>query len=61
MRPGHRHAGIGTELVRRAAEAARRAGCTWLHVDFEEHLRPFYLESCRFRPTAAGLLHLRDQ
>ncbi|MFI6173377.1 GNAT family N-acetyltransferase [Nocardia sp. NPDC051052] len=61
VRPDHQHTGIGTELVRRAAGAARQAGCTWLHVDFEEHLRPFYLESCGFRPTAAGLLDLRDR
>jgi hypothetical protein len=34
------------------------AGCEWLHVDFEEHLRGFYLESCGFTPTGAGLIAL---
>ncbi|HEY0637782.1 MAG TPA: GNAT family N-acetyltransferase [Pseudonocardiaceae bacterium] len=50
--------GIGTRLVREATEAARAAGCEWLHVDFDEHLRGFYLESCGFTPTPAGLIRL---
>jgi ribosomal protein S18 acetylase RimI-like enzyme len=50
--------GIGTELVRFAARSAQMAGCEWLHVDFEPHLRAFYLESCGFRVTGAGLIHL---
>ena len=37
---------------------ARAAGCEWLHVDFEDHLRPFYFEACRFAPTNAGLVAL---
>lgn len=53
-----RHAGIGTELVSAAAQQARAAGCEWLHVDFEEHLRGFYLEACRFTETQAGLIQL---
>ena len=44
----------------RATQAARDAGCEWLHVDFEEHLRPFYLDACGFRPTGAGLIPLRQ-
>jgi ribosomal protein S18 acetylase RimI-like enzyme len=56
--PGHRGSGIGTALVARAVEGARAAGCEWLHVDFEEHLRRFYLDGCGFRPTAAGLVAL---
>ncbi|MFC9806569.1 GNAT family N-acetyltransferase [Streptomyces griseoaurantiacus] len=55
---GERGSGIGTALVARAAQEARAAGCEWLHVDFEEHLRHFYLEGCGFRETAAGLLVL---
>ncbi|HEY8979089.1 MAG TPA: GNAT family N-acetyltransferase [Streptomyces sp.] len=55
---GHRKRGIGAALVTAAAEGARDAGCAWLHVDFEEHLRPFYLDTCGFRVTAAGLLAL---
>jgi GNAT superfamily N-acetyltransferase len=55
---GERGTGVGTALVARAAREARAAGCEWLHVDFEEHLRRFYLEGCGFRETAAGLLAL---
>ena len=52
------HGGIGTEVVRLATEEARAAGCEWLHVDFEDHLRGFYLEACGFTPTNAGLIAL---
>ncbi|HEY2793903.1 MAG TPA: GNAT family N-acetyltransferase [Micromonosporaceae bacterium] len=55
-----RHRGIGTTLVRMAAEQARAAGCEWLHVDFDEHLRGFYFEACGFTPTDAGLIRLDD-
>jgi ribosomal protein S18 acetylase RimI-like enzyme len=50
--------GIGTELVRIAVEEARAAGCDWLHVDFEPHLRPFYLDACGFSATDAGVIRL---
>ena len=53
-----RRRGIGAALVARAADGARAAGCEWLHADFEEHLRGFYLEACGFRPTPAGLIEL---
>lgn len=53
-----RRRGIGAALVARAVEHAREAGCEWLHVDFEEHLRGFYLEACGFTPTGAGLIAL---
>jgi GNAT superfamily N-acetyltransferase len=53
-----RRRGIGTELVAVAVRQARAAGCTWLHVDFEDHLRPFYFDHCGFQPTPAGLLAL---
>lgn len=59
-RPTHQRQGLGTAVVRRAVEEARAAGCEWLFVDFEPHLEAFYLESCGFRPTAAGLVHLTD-
>ncbi|CAM3356881.1 GNAT family N-acetyltransferase [Deinococcus saxicola] len=50
--------GIGTELVRRAAQAAHEhGGLEWLHVDYEPHLIGFY-EDCGFKPTSAGLLRL---
>jgi GNAT superfamily N-acetyltransferase len=47
-RASHQHRGIGRELVRRAAENAKAAGCEWLHVDFESHLARFYLDACGF-------------
>jgi GNAT superfamily N-acetyltransferase len=55
---GMRRRGIGTGLVAVAVREVRRAGCAWLHVDFEEHLRPFYLGGCGFTPSAAGLIAL---
>ena len=57
VHPGHRHRGIGAELVRRCAAAARDAGCTTLHVDYAEELHPFY-EACGFTPTTAAIIHL---
>jgi GNAT superfamily N-acetyltransferase len=51
--------GVGTRLIEVAAENARAAGCEWLHVDFEDELRPFYFASCGFTPTNAGLIALR--
>lgn len=56
--PAVRGQGIGREVVAVAARQARAAGCAWLHVDFEEHLRAFYFEACGFRPTDAGLVPL---
>jgi GNAT superfamily N-acetyltransferase len=55
---GARRRGIGAELVRVAAGRARDAGCEWLHVDFEDRLRDFYLEACGFTETNAGLIRL---
>jgi len=55
---GARRRGVGTEVVKVAAREARAAGCEWLHVDFEEPLRPFYLGACGFAPTHAGLIAL---
>jgi GNAT superfamily N-acetyltransferase len=53
-----RRRGIGVELVRVADREARAAGCEWLHVDFEDHLRAFYFDACGFVPTNAGLIEL---
>ena len=50
--------GIGTELIAIAAREATKAGCEWLHVDFDDHLADFYFESCGFSPTQAGLIAL---
>jgi GNAT superfamily N-acetyltransferase len=55
----HPRRGIATRLVEIAAEHARDAGCEWLHVDFEERLRPLYIDACGFVPTAAGVMALR--
>jgi ribosomal protein S18 acetylase RimI-like enzyme len=51
--------GIGTQLVSVATGGARRAGCEWLHVDFEDHLEAFYFGACGFTPTNAGLIPLK--
>jgi GNAT superfamily N-acetyltransferase len=56
--PPWRRRGIGAALVARAAEHAAAAGCEWLHVDFEDHLKRFYFDACGFRPTDAGLIAL---
>jgi GNAT superfamily N-acetyltransferase len=53
-----RHEGIGRNLLEVAADESRAAGCEWLHVDFEDELRPFYFDACGFRPTPAGTLAL---
>lgn len=56
---GHaRRRGVGVALVAAATEHARAAGCEWLHVDFEDHLRGFYFDACGFTPTNAGLIAL---
>ena len=60
VRATHRRRGIGTRVVRRAAERARAADCEWLHVDYEEALSDFYIRACGFRTTAAGVIRLTD-
>ena len=54
----YRGRGVGTELVARARDGARAAGCDYLHVDFDDDLRAFYFDACGFAPTNAGLLSL---
>jgi len=56
--PAWQQRGIGARLVEAAVGDVVAAGCEWLHVDFEPHLTPFYLDRCGFRPTAAGVLRL---
>jgi GNAT superfamily N-acetyltransferase len=53
-----RRAGVGTGLVQIAVNHARDAGCEWIHVDFDDHLRTFYFDACGFSPTNAGLISL---
>jgi hypothetical protein len=48
----------GNQAHRGLCGNARAARCEWLHVDFEDHLRPFYFGSCGFRPINAGLIAL---
>jgi len=52
--------GIGTEVMKRAAEIAAERGLEWLHVDYEPHLYAFY-RGCGYEKTEAGLLNLRDE
>ncbi|WP_407562932.1 GNAT family N-acetyltransferase [Streptomyces sp. 184] len=53
-----RREGVGVALVAEAVAGARAAGCEWLHVDFDEELRPFYFDGCGFTATPAGLIAL---
>ena len=57
--PLRRH-GHGTRLVEEAIKRAAMAGCEWMHVDFEPHLRPFYVSACGFENANAGLFLLHD-
>jgi GNAT superfamily N-acetyltransferase len=57
VHPDYQRRGVGRELVARAVEAARAAGCDWLHVDYASGLRSFY-EACGFEPAAAGVMRL---
>jgi GNAT superfamily N-acetyltransferase len=52
-----RRTGIGKAMVGLCRDEVGRAGCEWLHVDFEEKLQPFYL-ACGFARSQAGLMHL---
>lgn len=53
-----RRSGIGTRLIEDARDHATAAGCEWLHVDFDEHLKKFYIDACGFKPASAGLIDL---
>jgi GNAT superfamily N-acetyltransferase len=50
--------GVGTQIVAVARDAARDAGCEFLHVDFDDDLKPFYYDACGFTPTNGGLIAL---
>jgi len=54
----HRGRGIGVRLVDAATNAARAAGCEWLHGDFDDDLRPFYVDARGVTPASAGLKRL---
>jgi GNAT superfamily N-acetyltransferase len=53
----YRRRGIGRELVRQAGALARNRGCTWLHVDYEPALAPFY-HATGFEDSLAGVMRL---
>jgi GrpB-like predicted nucleotidyltransferase (UPF0157 family)/GNAT superfamily N-acetyltransferase len=55
--PDHRRRGIGSAVVRRGVDEAKRADCHWVHVDFVAELADFY-ECCGFRLTTAGILEV---
>ncbi|MGH3097805.1 MAG: GNAT family N-acetyltransferase [Streptosporangiales bacterium] len=57
--PSYQRQGIGHQLVEAVQHEVAKAGCQWLHVDFEPHLNAFYIDACGFRTTDAGLLKLR--
>ena len=57
VHPNQRHRGVGKKLVSCALEQARLSGVTWVHVDFEPHLRGFYAQ-CGFRSSEAGVINV---
>lgn len=55
-----RRGGIGQRLVEIARDGAKAACCEWLHVDFDDHLEPFYYGAVGFTPTNGGLFNLTE-
>src|SRR5580698_5415712 len=55
VHPDFQRLGIGRDLVRAVTDEAFRAGCDWVHVDYEPEFASFYESACGFRPTPAGL------
>ena len=55
VHPDFQRLGIGRDLVRTVTTEAFKAGCDWVHVDYEPRLAGFYENACGFRPTPAGL------
>jgi len=60
VRRSFQRRGVGTRLVRTAAEIATERGMEWLHVDYESHLDGFY-RGCGFRSTPAGVVNLKQE
>ena len=54
----HRRRGIATQMIEICVAQARLRRCEWLHVDFARELAPFYVETCGFSVTPAGLIKL---
>ena len=55
VHPDFQRLGIGRDLVRAVTAEAFKAGCDWVHVDYEPELAGFYENACGFRSTPAGL------
>lgn len=55
-----RRQGVGVGLITAAKAGAKKAGCEWLHVDFDDSLRSFYINSGGFTPTYGGLIDLNE-
>jgi ribosomal protein S18 acetylase RimI-like enzyme len=55
VHPDFQRRGIGRDLVNAVTAEAFKAGCEWVHVDYEAELAGFYENECGFRPTSAGL------
>jgi ribosomal protein S18 acetylase RimI-like enzyme len=55
VHPDFQRLGIGRDLVHAVTAEAFKAGCDWVHVDYEPKLTGFYENACGFRPTSAGL------
>ena len=60
VRQSFQRRGIGTQLIRKAAETATARGIEWLHVDYDSHLDGFY-RGCGFRATPAGVINLKEK
>ncbi len=59
VEPGQQGRGVGRDVVTLATAQSAAAGCEWLHVDFDDDLRGFYVEVCGFESSGAGLKQLR--
>lgn len=59
VRSDFQRQGIGTRLVRHAADLAKAKGVEWLHVDYEPRLAEFYTKA-GFGTTEAGLMNLKQ-
>ncbi|WP_405593115.1 GNAT family N-acetyltransferase [Streptomyces sp. NBC_01190] len=60
VHPEFQRRNIGKDLVDAVTVEAVRAGCEWVHVDYDEENVDFYEKACGFRPTPAGLRSARD-
>lgn len=53
-----RRQGVGRTLIESATSAVASTNHEWLHVDFDDGLRGFYIDTCGFEPSNAGLIDL---